>query len=112
MGSRNGTFVNEQQLVPHMPHVLSVHDQIRIGDTTFMFEADAMSSQTSQAATVYGGSSKGYTPALTPAFVAPPPSESFGTQQSVYVPEYVSPVSAMSPMSPISPAPLPYAANS
>lgn len=105
LGSRNGTYVNGQQLVPHVPHLLSVNDQIRIGDTTFVFEADAMSSlssQTSQAATVYGGSSQGYIPAFTPTFVAPPPSENFGTQQSAYVPEYVSPVS---------PTP-PYAANS
>ncbi|HEV7236499.1 MAG TPA: FHA domain-containing protein, partial [Ktedonobacteraceae bacterium] len=53
LGSRNGTYVNGQQLVPHVPHLLSVNDQIRIGDTTFVFEADAMpslSSQTSQAA--------------------------------------------------------------
>ena len=109
LGSRNGTYVNEQQLVPHVPHLLSVNDQIRIGDTTFVFEADAISSQpshTSQAATVYGGSSQGYIPALTPTFVAPAPSESFGVQQSSYVPEY------MSPVSPAPPAPLPYAANS
>src|ERR1700676_1699879 len=63
LGSWNGTYVNEQQLVPHVPHLLSVNDQIRIGDTTFVFEAGAMPSQTSQAATVYGGSSQGYIPA-------------------------------------------------
>ena len=32
LGSRNGTFVNEQQLVPHVPHLLSMNDQIRVGD--------------------------------------------------------------------------------
>jgi pSer/pThr/pTyr-binding forkhead associated (FHA) protein len=38
-GSTNGTFVNEQRLDPHMPHLLQTGDRIRIGDMTFMYEA-------------------------------------------------------------------------
>lgn len=35
LGSTNGTFVNEQQLVPHLPRLLQVYDRIRIGDMVF-----------------------------------------------------------------------------
>lgn len=38
--STNGTFVNEQQLQPHIPHQLYANDIIRIGTTTFTYEAN------------------------------------------------------------------------
>ncbi len=38
LGSTNGTFVNEQKLDRHMPHLLQTGDRIRIGDLTFMYE--------------------------------------------------------------------------
>ena len=39
LGSTNGTFVNERKLNQHMPHFLQSGDRIRIGGTTFMYEA-------------------------------------------------------------------------
>src|SRR3974390_2153649 len=39
LGSSNGTFVNEQQLLPNLPRFLYPGDQIRIGDTRFTYEA-------------------------------------------------------------------------
>jgi len=39
LGSTNGTFVNERKLNHHMPHLLQGGDMIRIGSTTFMYEA-------------------------------------------------------------------------
>jgi hypothetical protein len=39
LGSTNGTFVNEQPLAPHFPRLLQSGDRIRIGDTTFLYEA-------------------------------------------------------------------------
>jgi hypothetical protein len=38
LGSTNGTFVNEQQLAPHLPRLLQGGDRIRIGDMTFLYE--------------------------------------------------------------------------
>jgi hypothetical protein len=38
LGSTNGTFVNEQQLAPHIPRLLQGGDRIRIGDMTFLYE--------------------------------------------------------------------------
>jgi hypothetical protein len=39
LGSTNSTFVNEQQLAPHIPRLLQGGDRIRIGDMTFMYDA-------------------------------------------------------------------------
>jgi hypothetical protein len=39
LGSTNSTFVNEQQLDPHIPRLLQGGDRIRIGDMTFMYDA-------------------------------------------------------------------------
>jgi FHA domain len=41
LGSFNGTFVNEQKLDRHIPHLLQGGDRIRIGDMTFMYEVDS-----------------------------------------------------------------------
>jgi hypothetical protein len=37
MGSANGTFVNEQKLLPNTPHLLNVDDRVRIGQTVFIY---------------------------------------------------------------------------
>jgi limonene-1,2-epoxide hydrolase len=94
LGSSNGTFVNEQKLVPQAPRVLSVNDHIRVGDTTFVFEAETISSIE---ATVYGGGN----PSFPPTVVAPPPSESYGMPQI-----YSAPQEAY-----VAPAPQPYPSN-
>ena len=94
LGSSNGTFVNEQKLVPQVPRVLSINDHIRVGATTFVFEAETISSIE---ATVYGGGNQSFPP---PVVVSP--SESFGMQQS-----YSAPREAYAPSAP----PL-YSANS
>ncbi len=94
LDSSNGTFVNEQRLVPRVPRLLSANDQIRIGDTTFVFEAGNMSASSASEATVYGGG-QGSNPAYPPTVAASPPA---------YVAEsYAAPQAA--------PAPSPYAAN-
>ena len=51
LGSTNGTFVNEQRLERHIPHLLNGGDRIRIGDLTFTYEASNPSQVTP---TVYG----------------------------------------------------------
>lgn len=78
LGSSNGTFVNEQKLTPQVPRVLASNDQIRVGDTTFMFEAESVSS--TEGATVYsGGNANNQVPPFPP--IAVPPSEHYGMQQ-------------------------------
>ena len=42
VGSTNGTFVNEQRIGPNSPLVLKPNDIIRVGDTRFTYEAQAV----------------------------------------------------------------------
>jgi hypothetical protein len=65
LGSSNGTFVNEQRLVPNVPRLLYTGDQVRVGDTVFVYEAGAMSQPFGES-TVYGGFSQGSTPSYSP----------------------------------------------
>ena len=39
LGSTNGTFINEQRLIPNSPRMLNGGDMIRIGNTNFSYEA-------------------------------------------------------------------------
>lgn len=81
LGSSNGTFVNEQQLMPNLPRFLFSGDQIRIGDTRFTYEAGTITQQPIEA-TVYGGfnqaSNFSYVPQAT---VSPYIGESYGPSQ-------------------------------
>ncbi len=63
LGSSNGTFVNEQRLVPNMPRLLQTGDQVRIGDTKCVYEAGAMT-QPPIAPTAYGGFSQDHPPTM------------------------------------------------
>ena len=84
LGSTNGTFVNEQQLVPHVSRILFSGDQVRIGGTVFTYEA---SGSDLFAPTVYVGS-QGNTPAIEPTVaVPPPPSYGSNAQQGYPVPQ-------------------------
>src|SRR5713101_4882149 len=38
LGSSTGTFVNEQRLAPHVPHLLTTGDRLRIGETLFLYQ--------------------------------------------------------------------------
>ncbi len=103
LASSNGTFVNEQQLVPHVPRHLSANDRIRIGETTFVFETGLMPLQPELEATVYAGGNQGsnlVNPAYSPTVVSPAspppayPAERFGVPQAqdVYsLPPYAAP---------------------
>ncbi len=88
LASSNGTFVNEQQLVQHVPRQLFPNDRIRIGDTTFVFENGLMPSQPELEATVYAGGNRGSNPAnpaYPPTVASPPPAypvESYGMPQA------------------------------
>jgi FHA domain len=52
LGSTNGTFVNEQRLVPQTPRTLKVGDVLRIGNTNYTYESQ---DQVGIPRTVYGG---------------------------------------------------------
>lgn len=110
LASSNGTFVNEQQLVSNLPRLLAANDQIRIGDTTFVFEVGAAPAQSAVEATVYGGGSQGSSPSYPPTVAAQPPAytgESYNAQQGAYVPPSYAPP----PYAPPPYAPPPYAAS-
>src|SRR6266567_586087 len=38
LGSSTGTFLNEQRLVAHVPHLLTTGDRIGLGDTFFLYQ--------------------------------------------------------------------------
>ena len=88
LASSNGTFVNEQQLVQHVPRQLFANDRIRIGDATFVFETGLMPSQPGMEATVYAGGNQGSSPAnpaYPPTVASPPPvypAERYGMPQA------------------------------
>lgn len=98
LASSNGTFVNEQQLVQHVPRQLFANDRIRVGDETFVFETGLNSSQSGMEATVYAGGNQGSNPAYPayPPTVAAPaspppayPAENYGMPQAqgAYTPQ-------------------------
>jgi limonene-1,2-epoxide hydrolase len=93
LGSSNGTFVNEQRLVPNVPRLLYTGDEVRIGDTKFVYEARAMS-QPSFEPTAYSGFSQGSNPSYSPMVATPPPyvGESYGLPQGGYAPYQPAPV--------------------
>ena len=97
LGSSNGTFVNEQRLVPNVPRLLYTGDQVRIGDTVFVYEAGAMSQPFGES-TAYGGFSQGSTPSYSPVVATPPPYrvDSYGAPQGGYAP--YSPAPAPTPV--------------
>src|SRR5579871_535333 len=88
LGSSNGTFVNEQRIAAYAPRLLSNGDQIRLGDTGFLFEAGAMQSQPSNGATVFDGSGQGSNPSYAPTVAAPSAysGNEYVVQQGAYAP--------------------------
>src|SRR5262245_33625424 len=64
VGSTNGTFVNEQRLTPHSPRMLNAGDVIRIGNTSFSYEAIGAPQIGQIAPGQYGG------PAYAPTIIA------------------------------------------
>ncbi len=55
LGSTNGTFVNEQRLIAQSPRMLNAGDVIRIGNTSFSYEAIGASQDVQTAPGQYGG---------------------------------------------------------
>src|SRR5260221_2513373 len=55
LGSTNGTFVNEQRLISHSPRMLNAGDVLRIGNTSFSYEAIGAPQDGQTAPGQYGG---------------------------------------------------------
>ncbi|GAC1349755.1 MAG: hypothetical protein NVSMB27_25830 [Ktedonobacteraceae bacterium] len=84
LGSTNGTFVNEQQLTPHVSRMLVSGDRVRIGGTVFSYETREPELF---APTVYGGSpGQSNTPAFEPTVAVPPPANYGSNAQQSYPP--------------------------
>src|SRR5216683_4617882 len=63
LGSSTGTFVNEQRLAAHVPHLLTTGDRLRLGETLFLYqvsEAAALATPGSAWADAGQGSPLGY----------------------------------------------------
>lgn len=105
LGSSNGTFVNEQRLVPNQSHILSLNDRIRIGDTAFVFEGNAAPTQSQGEATVYAGSSQGDRGYYPPTVSVSSPNANVADNYSMPRGAYGAAVSSIPPAAP-------YTANS
>ncbi|GAC1300976.1 MAG: hypothetical protein NVSMB27_41330 [Ktedonobacteraceae bacterium] len=82
LGSTNGTFLNAQQIDPHVARRLSAGDTIRIGDTVLTYEVIGASPELP----AYASYSQEYPPGYPPTVAAPPPFTGYGpgAQQGVY----------------------------
>ena len=69
MNSRNGTFVNEQRLMPQTPRLLISGDVIRVGETRLNYEIAGSSDEATMRANAGDYANPGYSPT-----VAVPPS--------------------------------------
>ena len=83
LGSTNGTFINEQRLLPNVTRPLRSGDIVRIGDTRFIYKGMDISQLEP---TVYASPSLGSSPNYPPSVVPPPPSPNFN-----YAPPVVPP---------------------
>ncbi len=50
-GSNTGTFVNEQRLAAHVPHLLTTGDRIRIGEALFLYQVSEGAAQVTPGST-------------------------------------------------------------
>src|SRR5712692_10046912 len=55
LGSTNSTFINEQRLIAHSPRMLNAGDVLRIGNTSFSYEAIGAPQDSQTAPGQYGG---------------------------------------------------------
>ena len=85
LGSSNGTFINEQRLIPHIPRLLQPNDIVRIGDTRLTYEGVDLSSREP---TVYASPRQESSPGNPPPVIAPPPYMEYSpvAQQGGYPP--------------------------
>jgi predicted component of type VI protein secretion system len=88
LGSTNGTFVNEQKLIPHASCLLVSGNRVRIGGTVFTYEADG---QVPIAPTVYA-SPPGNPAAFEPTVAVPPPVAYDANAQQPYPPAPLPPI--------------------
>jgi FHA domain len=77
MNSRNGTFVNEQRLVPQTPRLLISGDVIRVGETRFNYEIAGSDDE----ATMRANAGDYANPDYSPTVAVPPPSAMPGYNQ-------------------------------
>ena len=89
LGSKNGTYVNEQKLLPQVPRPLYSGDRIRIGTTHFTYQAGGVDPI---APTVYVGQPVGTEPAFPPTVAVPPPHFRNNQQQQQPMQSYTTPV--------------------
>lgn len=100
VGSTNGTFINEQRLIPNSPRMLNAGDMVRIGNTNFSYEVIGAPqiSPTVVANPSYAG------PAYEPTIAAPPsayPDFQQAPQQGYPQQAYPQPAYPQQPYAPV-----------
>jgi len=85
MNSRNGTFVNEQRLMPQTPRLLISGDVIRVGETRLNYEIAGSNDE----ATVRANAGDYANPGYSPTVAVPPPSAMPGYNQPA-PPDYMN----------------------
>jgi FHA domain len=94
LGSTNGTFVNEQRLIAHSPRMLNAGDVLRIGNTSFSYEAIGAPQDGQTAPGQYGGPAYeqtviGYNPVpQAPQQPYPQQPQGYPQQAYPYPPDY------------------------
>lgn len=94
LGSTNGTFVNEQRLIAHSPRMLNTGDVIRIGNTSFSYEAIGAPQDGQTTPGQYGGPAYeqtviGYNPVpQAPQQAYPQQPQGYPQQAYPYPPDY------------------------
>lgn len=85
MNSRNGTFVNEQRLLPQTPRLLISGDVIRVGETRLNYEIAGSDDE----ATMRANASEYANPGYSPTVAVPPPSSMQSYNQPSH-PDYMN----------------------
>src|SRR5262249_35949394 len=78
LGSSAGTFVNEQRLAAHVPHLLRGGDRIRIGDALFLCQASGAAARAMPGSASAGAGQSGPLGYQRPSPVSWSPSPSSG----------------------------------
>jgi hypothetical protein len=82
LGSTNGTYVNEQRLVPQVPQRLQSGSIIRIGTTQYTFQEAGSYAPTLMASTEYPS------PGYAPTVAVPPPANPYSSPNQGYASPY------------------------
>ncbi len=80
LGSSTGTFVNERRLAPHVPHLLTTGDGLRIGETLFLYQVSEVAARATPGSASADAGQSGSLGYQRPSAASWPASPSSGQQ--------------------------------